>query len=60
MDCVNCKYPESSVVETRKNDNKGITVRRRECLKCGTRYTTHERLRDEPYKTVPPMSILPR
>lgn len=45
MDCVNCKYPDSRVVET---DHVGTSAirRRRECLRCGARFTTHEKMKE--------------
>jgi transcriptional regulator NrdR family protein len=45
MDCKHCKYPESRVVETRQQDNDSI-YRRRECVRCGERFTTYEQVRD--------------
>lgn len=61
MLCKSCQYPESSVVYTRHDDRKNLTERRRECLKCGMRYTTHERLREYTnHKTSPPVSVLPK
>lgn len=47
MLCKYCKYPDTSVVYTTHNDFKNLTERRRECLKCGMRFTTHEKLRDD-------------
>ena len=41
MECVYCKYQNTKVVD--KRDGDGITRRRRECLKCGKRFTTYER-----------------
>lgn len=53
MQCSNCNYPHSSVVYTKHDEFKDVRERRRECLKCGKRFTTHERLRDNsrPYDT---------
>jgi transcriptional repressor NrdR len=42
MQCKSCKYPDSYVIETRRNDLKDYIQRRRECLRCGARFTTHE------------------
>ncbi|MBD3208928.1 transcriptional repressor NrdR [Candidatus Woesearchaeota archaeon] len=42
MRCPYCKYTESKVLETRETEN--TTRRRRECLKCGKRYTTYEEI----------------
>ena len=47
MDCMHCKYPDSRVVYTKHNDFKAHIERRRECLRCGGRFTTHEKLRDQ-------------
>ena len=45
MICQHCKYPDTSVVYTRHDDDKNHTERRRECLRCGKRFFTHERIR---------------
>ena len=42
MDCPYCGYHDSKVIDSR-NINEGIR-RRRQCLKCGSRFTTYERL----------------
>ncbi len=42
MRCPLCQYPESKVIDSRPVD-EGIR-RRRECLGCGERFTTYERL----------------
>lgn len=47
MQCKDCKYPDSHVVYTRHDDFKNQIERRRECLRCGSRFTTHEKMRDE-------------
>lgn len=63
MDCKHCKYPETLIVSTRKDDSLNQTYRRRHCIKCGGRFTTQEHYRDNykraPYKTAPPNKILP-
>jgi len=41
MLCPYCINPETKVTD--KRDSEGITRRRRECLKCGQRFTTYER-----------------
>ena len=62
MHCTSCNYPDSRVVETTKDENINMIYRRRECIKCGVRYTTQEHLRDNykrsQYKTTPPRGIL--
>ncbi|MDR1082648.1 MAG: transcriptional regulator NrdR [Coriobacteriales bacterium] len=48
MRCVSCDYPESKVIDSRPSDD-GLSVRRRrECLGCGTRFTTYERHNESP------------
>lgn len=43
MRCVVCDNPESKVIDSRPSDD-GLSIRRRrECLKCGARFTTYER-----------------
>lgn len=46
MQCKACGYPDSHVVYTKNDDFKERIERRRECLRCGGRFTTHEKLRD--------------
>ena len=41
MDCPYCSYHDSKVIDSREI-NDGIR-RRRQCLKCGSRFTTYER-----------------
>jgi transcriptional repressor NrdR len=48
MRCVSCDHPESKVIDSRPSED-GLSVRRRrECLKCGTRFTTYERHNESP------------
>ena len=42
MQCPKCKFEDSKVLESR--DAGSAVRRRRECLKCGARYTTYERI----------------
>ncbi len=42
MDCPYCGYHDSKVIDSR-NINDGVR-RRRQCLKCSSRFTTYERL----------------
>ena len=42
MNCPKCAYEFSSVVYTRHHPDGKNTLRRRECVKCGQRYTTSE------------------
>ena len=45
MQCTGCKYPDSHVVRTSHDDARDEIVRRRECLRCGMRFTTREQLK---------------
>lgn len=44
MKCPKCQSPDTKVVESRDVSGGEAIRRRRECLKCGMRYTTYERL----------------
>lgn len=44
MQCPYCKSQESEVVETRVSEDGTNIRRRRNCLSCGKRYTTYERI----------------
>ncbi|MDO4182359.1 MAG: transcriptional regulator NrdR [Coriobacteriia bacterium] len=48
MRCPTCSYEESKVVDSRPSDDGSAIRRRRECLKCGERFTTYERLSETP------------
>lgn len=45
MQCSHCEYPDSHVVYTKHDDVRNVIQRRRECLRCGARFTTHEQVR---------------
>lgn len=46
MKCPKCGYYESRVVDTRSTDD-GIKIRRRrECMECGYRFTTYEKIEE--------------
>jgi transcriptional repressor NrdR len=40
--CPSCEYEEDKVIDSRSTKEGTVTRRRRECLKCGHRYTTYE------------------
>ena len=42
MKCPYCGYTESKVIDSRPTDEGERIRRRRECLKCGKRFTTYE------------------
>ncbi len=48
MHCPSCGYDDSKVVDSRSSDDGESIRRRRECLKCGHRFTTYERINDNP------------
>ncbi len=48
MKCPYCEYLESKVVDSRPADEGASIRRRRECLKCGRRFTTYEQIEFEP------------
>ena len=61
MQCTSCQYPDSRVVETKRDDGRNLIHRRRECIRCGVRFTTQEDIRHESkptYKTPPPKRML--
>jgi len=45
MDCPACKYPDTRVVKSLP-DSQDTVTRRRECLRCGARVTTQERIKE--------------
>ncbi len=46
MRCPYCAHPEDRVVDSREAQEGLATRRRRECLHCGRRFTTYERIED--------------
>lgn len=48
MLCPNCGCKESKVIDSRAFQDGTSIKRRRECLECGTRFTTFERREEEP------------
>lgn len=44
MKCPYCTSQETSVLESRDSEDGEVTRRRRECAKCGKRFTTYERV----------------
>lgn len=46
MRCPFCGHPHDRVVDSREAQEGQVTRRRRECLGCGRRYTTYERVED--------------
>jgi transcriptional repressor NrdR len=48
MRCPLCNHTESKVVDSRSSDDGDSIRRRRECLSCGYRFTTYERIQETP------------
>lgn len=48
MKCPFCGYTESRVIDSRPTDEGERIRRRRECLKCGKRFTTYEIIENVP------------
>ena len=51
MMCVFCRHDETKVIDTRMTESFVIR-RRRECLKCARRFTTHERVEESSMKVI--------
>ena len=52
MRCPFCKSDNDKVIDTRPSEDGGVIRRRRECLECRKRYTTHEKLEHSPLKII--------
>lgn len=48
MECPNCHENSSRVIDSRPSDENRAIRRRRECEKCGFRFTTFERVENAP------------
>ena len=48
MRCAFCGYDDSRVLDSRPVDESRSIRRRRECLSCGKRFTTYERVEETP------------
>ena len=48
MKCIFCGYEDSKVVDSRASEDTNSIRRRRECLKCGKRFTTYEMVESSP------------
>lgn len=48
MRCPSCGHSESRVIDSRSSESQNATRRRRECSECGERFTTYERLEEQP------------
>lgn len=52
MKCVYCGYLESKVIDSRHTEEDSAIRRRRECLNCGKRFTTYEKIDNLPLLVV--------
>lgn len=52
MRCPFCNYNQSKVVDSRPTDEDISIRRRRECEKCGKRFTTYEKVEEQPMLVV--------
>ncbi len=52
MKCMFCGCEDSKVIDSRSADEGRTIRRRRECVKCGKRYTTYETIEDTPVLVV--------
>ena len=52
MRCPACGSTDDKVLETRTTNNGDAMRRRRECLKCGYRFTSYERIEDKPITVI--------
>jgi len=52
MNCPTCGFAESKVIDSRTSDSQEAIRRRRECLQCGARFTTYERIEERPLTIV--------
>ena len=52
MKCPFCKSDDTRVVDSRASADGFAIRRRRECLACGRRYTTYERIEESPIRVV--------
>jgi transcriptional repressor NrdR len=49
MRCPFCEHVEDKVIDSREVGEGSIIRRRRECLRCGRRFTTYEKIEKIPY-----------
>jgi transcriptional repressor NrdR len=52
MQCPRCKQLEDKVIESRSLANGRSIRRRRECLSCGYRFTSYERIEEKPLMVI--------
>jgi len=52
MRCPFCKTENDKVVDSRSSEGGAVIRRRRECIECGRRYTTYERVEEIPLRVI--------
>lgn len=52
MKCPFCSFTDDKVIDSREAKTGDLIRRRRECLKCGRRFTTYERIDEIPYMVI--------
>ena len=52
MHCVVCRHDDTKVVDSRTAEDGNAIRRRRECPSCGHRFTTYERIDEQPLMVV--------
>ena len=52
MNCPFCAHPKDKVVDSREANSGEAIRRRRECLECGKRFTSYERIDEIPYLVI--------
>ena len=52
MKCPFCGYIESKVIDSRLTEDKESIRRRRECERCAKRFTTYERIENQPIAVI--------
>src|SRR5262245_37836294 len=52
MTCPFCNHREDKVIDSRESKEADVVRRRRECLQCGRRFTTYERIDEIPYMVI--------
>ncbi|MBE7490569.1 MAG: transcriptional repressor NrdR [Planctomycetes bacterium] len=52
MRCPFCKVDNDRVVDSRASSEGAVVRRRRECLACGKRFTTYERIEETPLRVI--------
>src|SRR5262245_33180050 len=52
MRCPFCREDNDRVVDSRSGEDGSTIRRRRECLKCKRRFTTYERIEDNPLRVI--------